>query len=314
MTSTSISAPNHCPLLDKPGRALRQRTGPELLALYKPWFGATPPDGFHAELFSDYTVTEYESPESGLRWYAPRVMAGGSFYHWLGNSFRWYYGGNKWDKKEALAYLQTAGVKSFVEVGCGNCDFIKLAAKAGIEGIGIDLSAEVVARAKAEGLNVFTLDDAQSIASPVETLCLFQTLEHLDAPLAEIRQWVDRFLPRRVMITVPCWDSIMGPSNDPLSWPPHHATAWSGLALETLGKLLGAKSTEIRYEPQTFDDFCCMFTRETADHLGGVPLRISNPSSARLRWITAKWWLGRLMRRPWAMRGHSVMAVMKFDR
>ena len=313
MSTNPSPDPAHCPLLGTAGMGLRQRTGEDLLALYQHWLGAAPPSEFHPKWFAN-TIVEYESKESGLRWYSPRVMADGAFYAWLGREFPWYYKPETWDKTKALAYLRAARVKSFVEVGCGNGSFIRMAALEGIDGAGIDLRAEVVAKARAEGLQVFTLDDTTSIKAPVEALCLFQTLEHLNAPAKEMRVWVERFRPRLLIVSVPCWDSYLGISTDPLSWPPHHATAWSGRALEVLGSQLGACSTEVFYQPLSLDDFCCAFARETVDNLDGVPLRIANPSKTRIRWLRTKWWMGRLLRRPWAMRGHSVMAAMKFDR
>ena len=313
MRNSTPNASGLCPLLGTPGEANRTLTGLGLLELYAHWFKAVPPAEFHERLFSE-AVVEYQSAESGLRWYSPHVMADGPFYAWLGSAFRWYYQAETWDKKRALAYLKAAGVRSFVEVGCGNGAFIKSAAHVGIDGTGIDLSEEVVAQARAQGLKIFTPDEALSITGPVEALCLVQTLEHLPDPLAEMRRLVERYRPRLLVLSVPCWDSILGPSSDPLSWPPHHATSWSGKALTTLGELLGARTTDVSYEPLSFDEFCSCFTHESADRLGGVPFKIQGrPSEARVRSLLAKWWLGRIFRRPWAMRGHSVMAAMKFE-
>lgn len=299
-----------CPLTGEPGQVRQRVEGRALLAEYGRLYQELPPEEFHADLFSA-PVTEYQSEKSGLRWYYPRRLADGHFYSWLTLTFPWYSRALSWDKRRALDWLQAHKVSSFLELGCGDGSFLKLAAERGIRGVGTDFSEEMIAKARAKGLRVYHASEPlPPDCEQAEVLCMFQILEHLDDPLQELRQLLARHRPKHLLVSVPSWDSILGEVMEPLSWPPHHATAWSGKALQTLGDRIGASRTEIWAEPLDFSNFCAYFYGQKEDRLSGAGLRFRGDlQHLRLRWAWLKWQIGRALRRRWALRGHSVMAA-----
>lgn len=304
---------NLCPLTGAPGHALQCIEGRELLMEYGRLYSVLPPEEFRAEFFSQ-PVTEYQSEESGLRWYSPRRLADGRFYSWLTMTFPWYSRALSWDKRRALDWLQAQNIVSFLELGCGDGSFLQLAWDRSISGVGTDFSEEMIAKARAKGLRVYHASEPlPNDFDQVEVLCMFQILEHLDDPLQELRNLLDRHKPRHLLVSVPSWDSILGEVMEPLSWPPHHATAWSGKALQTLGDRIGASHAEIWAEPLDFSNFCAYFYSQKKDRLSGSGLRFHGDlQRLRLRWAWLKWQLGRARRCRWALRGHSVMAVYTF--
>ena len=57
-----------------------------------------------------------------------------------------------------LKELQKLGAKSVIDIGCGSGVFAKLCMDAGISAVGVDLSAQMVARAKSIGINARCVD------------------------------------------------------------------------------------------------------------------------------------------------------------
>lgn len=76
--------------------------------------------------------------------------------------------------------LTALGVKTCLDVGCGSGEFMALAAKQGIQCIGIDLSAAMVQRAKALGFEVYRSDlcDIDGVFDAVTAV--FDVINYLD--------------------------------------------------------------------------------------------------------------------------------------
>ena len=189
---------------------------------------------------------------------------------------------------------------------------MNLARRAGISGIGVDTNSEGLAQARADGHEVDHAKELPSGRRLPPTVCMFQTLEHVPDPLGFVQTYVQQLKCEKLIIAVPCFESFFGYCSDPLIWPPHHFSLWSAKSLRTLACLIGFRVTQIRYQPINFDLFSGSWFREPADNLPLGPVRLSrSPGTSRLRYVYAKYYLGRLFRRHWACRYHSVLAVLQ---
>jgi SAM-dependent methyltransferase len=299
-----------CPLTGLPGRKLRCRLPDELADCYHTYFGHALPEDLVSRYFKP--IQEYENSTSGLRWFSPARLAEQDFYEYLALTYRWYYNHETWDKKFALGLLQQFGAKGVTDVGCGNGFFLNMARALGISGIGVDMNPEGVAKARSDGHQVYLATELPEDLQFPPTFCLFQTLEHVADPLRFVQTYIQSSNCDRLIISTPCFESFFGYSTDPLMWPPHHFTIWSARSLKTLANLLGFKVTHIHYQPTTFDLFTGSWFREPDDRLPLGPLRLSrSPAASRLRYVYAKYFLGRLFQRDWACRHHSILAVLE---
>lgn len=215
------------------------------------------------EKYFTQPVHEYQCDQSGLRWYAPSRLGESDFYEWLAREFPWYYSPvPTWDKIAALDFLQQTGTCGFVEIGSGGGNFLKLAREKGIEGIGIEINVEAIRSCRGEGLQVYHVDEEAAMEFPMDTLVSLQSLEHVSNPVEYMRSVLEKFPARHLIIAVPCFETLLGHTLDPLAWPPHHYTAWSRQALETFGELLGYHLDTARYEPLRFSEFNDAVQRE----------------------------------------------------
>lgn len=304
-------AGSKCLLTGTTGIILRRRTGQELIADYARYFGLEIPLEFQTRHFESDQL-EYFSPESGLRWFHPQDCAGPEFYEFLGKSLWWYYQAESWDKRLALKWLTERRVESVVEVGCGDGTFLRLAAAAGVNGVGIDTNESSMQQGREAGLALLTPGEFERAKQPAtDTLCLFQTLEHVPDPHAFLARYLNLVSPRHVLISVPSWETIEGYTRDPLIWPPHHQSLWSEKALRVLGRQLGYHLARAAYEPLSFDDFKSFARQEPIDPFPcfGFGLRASMAGSSD-RVLRFKFRLGRLFGLPWATRRHSILVQL----
>lgn len=343
MSSPAIRS--SCPLTSSEGVPLRQVAGSELANRFSSHVGITLSDKLRRRYFHN-DFTEFESASSGLRWFSPAVVADQDFYAFLARECDWYYAPESWDQRLALEFLSNQENPNFAEIGCGPGYFLEAARKQGLNGFGVDINSEALNQAREKNLVVFHPDD-DSLPENVDCLCLFQVLEHLPAPLETLRQYIFRMNPNHVIISVPCFESALGYTSDPLCWPPHHVTFWSRKSLETLGDRIGFRLSEINYDPINYRTFIKMWRRESSleSPLGTFrKTKRRDPVSRFLDWLVStsagsprgffhrffrvinyrwgdegglispppfarvRWLWFRLLGRDWANRRHSVIA------
>lgn len=295
-----------CLLTGRAGRMVATRQPDELARSYHTYLGHPLPAGLVAKYFTQ-PIDELESPESGLRWFAPPVVAGRDFYEYLGATFDWYYE-NSWDKFFTVRLLKKIGAKSFTDIGCGSGSFIKLAAEAGIRGSGIEINADAVQQAQRDGLQVHLDSTLPPDFQFSELLCMFQTLEHVPDPLGFVRNHAERSGCRRLIITMPCYESLLGFTSDPLSWPPHHISFWSEKAIRTLAELAGFRVGGIWRQPlSSFKRFRRVWGREGEQPLPESSLTLSaNPIASRWHFLKS-----RIAGRPWACWEHTIVGLLE---
>jgi SAM-dependent methyltransferase len=295
---------DRCPLTGDLGMALRRRSAHELIASYAAYSGMPLPTSLQTPYFPG-AVTEYYCAKSNLKWYSPTVLGGSDFYEHLAR-FPNYYDAETWDKLRTIDLLTALRPEKFVDIGCGEGLLLQLAAEQGIDGFGLEMNSSAVSIGRAVGLRIYSLDDPATVDEQAEVVVTLQTLEHVKDPQSWLSSILDRFTPRYAIVAVPCHDTMLGKTSDPLVWPPHHATLWSGRALQVLAKQVGYRVLKLEYEPNSWQRFDAVLNRE--------------PSPRRIAWLP-RFPRGRvgsslfralcLLKIDWVRRAHTALVLME---
>ena len=300
----SLAEPT-CPLTGVPGVFRRTRSPEDLIASHITHMGKALPPAL-ANKYLNASIAEYECLESGLRWFVPAILGGPDYYEWLGKSFDWYYDPNTWDKREALACLVRHGCRGFLEIGSGDGSFLSDAAEKNICGVGVDVNAAALERCRVKGLRVLHPSEVQDAKIDADTLVLLQSLEHVGDPVGFMRSLLEYMPVERIVVSVPCFEALMGHSSHPLLWPPHHATIWSARALATLAERLRFRVVELRYDRCTFNMFIHWRSLETTGQFADLPDIPANRIGQAIFFAYAH-----VRRHVWARRFHSVLTVFE---
>jgi len=292
-----------CPLTGHPGRAIRIRQPDELFSSFGSYYGKSLPEHLRTKYFTQ-PVYEFESRHSGLRWYRPAKLGDSDFYGKLAELFEWYYLGDTWDKTTAIGLIKLRPSDHVLEIGCGNGAFLRMLKKSGIACTGLDINESAIAQAQAAGLPAFTSAQQLPQGQKIGTLCLFQTIEHVDQPVEFLKTFVDQFQPAQIILSAPCHESLLGYTNDPLSWPPHHATAWSAKAFDHLARRIGYKVTHVDYNELEYSHFEYILSKHNRKLF-----RLPRIPKGRLSWWCFS--LGKKLGLPWATRTHSILVQLE---
>jgi len=292
-----------CPLTKAKGDLLRVRQPGELFTSYEKYLGQAFPETFKPIYFKE-PVYEFESKVSGVRWYDPGLLGNGEYYSALEKTYSWYYRPGSWDKITAVEILRDLNPASILEIGCGDGWLLSRLRDAHLPACGVEINEEAAKKCRAQGLSVFLPGDDGLKNVKSEVLCLLQTIEHVSDPLGFMAGFVKQYDPQQILLSAPCFESVLGYTTDPLSWPPHHFTAWSIKGFQTLADLLGYKVTIVKYTPMSYAELNHRFEREGVRSLPDVP---SIPYGFR-GFLKYKFY--QLRGEPWACRGHSILAVL----
>ena len=267
LNSPAVSS--RCPLTGDAGRLVSTRSRNDLISSYQSFFGVELPTEMTDKYFPP-VVHHWRSSGSGLEWYSPARMGQGDFYELLGR-LPWYYAAEYWDKNEALEILSRISPGSVLEVGCGTGAFLERMVARGIQVAGVDINRSAIAEGIRRRRNVYHSDDPGWRALAPESIVMLQCLEHVESPLSFLEPYLELPSLRRMIISVPCSESLLSRSTDPLNWPPHHATFWNLRALNTLAKLVGMHLTTWVYEPNSWTRFSQMVAAEPRQRLQRLP-------------------------------------------
>lgn len=270
---------------------------------YASYLNGALPESFR-QLYFNHDVSEFYSDVSKLRWYSPATLGDGSYYAHLAKSFSWYYSPNTWDKQAAVQWIVNRNQRRILEIGSGKGDFLELLSHENIDGAGIEINQEAIRQAKARGLNV-TLQEEISPDVSFDVLCLFQVIEHVLDPKAFLMSFIEPYKPKYVILSAPCWESLLGHTSDPLSWPPHHTTAWSEHAFSLLAKLLNYRVIHTDYQPVSYNDLNDRLQMEGSRKLPGIPYI----PVGKLGKLVFK--VSRMLGKNWAKRGHSILVILE---
>ncbi len=300
-----------CPICSASGTKISECPSDKLLLEYERYYKLQFPDTLKAKFFTHQFAENFCS-SCNLRWYSPKITGDSEYYGYLANSLPTYYSSCLWDKKFTLKFFSRENIRTFTDYGCGDGTFLSDAAPLGITGNGIDLSESAVAKTRDKGFECNLPDASDEDFTWNPTVTLFQTLEHVSDPVDFLKSIVDKSQCETLVIGVPTFEALLGYTNDPLSWPPHHVTMWSANALSRIADKIGFSLDETAYEPLDWEGFLEMWTLEKTDRLTGCPIRYKKqPSDLRIRYVYAKYLAGRLFRCRWALYRHTLVAVLR---
>jgi len=301
-----VNMGSKCLLTGKVGSARRTVAKGSMQGLYEQFYGSRLPERI-AEKYLAVDMNEFECRTSGLRWYEPRMEVSSDYYEALVDTFPWYYEFDTWDKGEVISILKKRGIGSFVDVGCGAGKVLEMGRQAGVEGYGIDLNRHAVQSANDRGLKAFLPGTVPPGLPVPEALCLLQTIEHVQDPVAFLSNLVTEHPCRTLIMSAPCHESLLGRSRDPLSWPPHHFTSWTKRSFGILAEKVGYELEEVSYWPIYFWDCHKMITenRSKFDHLPFIPAN-------RIGFYVMK--LLAALGVSWVTRQHSIVGVFRRSR
>lgn len=292
-----------CPLCGGLGESLRKRNPSELKDFYQNYTDLPLSENL-VKKYLEETISEFGCKCCCFRWYAPGILGESDFYEHLGQSTS-YYNPDSWDKRAALRLLNSLKKGTAVDVGCGDGWLIHQGIQSGWTMNGTELNANSIKTTQASGLDVHHPNDPLIVGRRADVLVSLQTLEHVEDPVGWIRCQVNMFSPKYMILAVPACDTILGYTSDPLVWPPHHRTLWSGPSLTKLASLVGFDVVTIEYEDNDWNRFNSLLSRESNRKLWSKP-KIPTGIMGRLIFSALK-----LLHFHWAARAHSVIALLK---
>lgn len=311
LTNDMMPKTAQCPICLTSGSQISKCSSDDLLREYENYYQLKLPDTLKAKFFTHQFVENF-CPSCALRWYFPKITGDSEYYGYLANALPTYYSSCQWDKKFTLDFFSRENIRSFTDYGCGDGTFLSEAAPLGITGNGIDLSESAVAKTRDKGFDCSLPDANDNDFIWNSTVTLFQTLEHVSDPVDFLKSLADRSQCETLVLSVPTFESLLGYTDDPLSWPPHHVTMWSAKALRRIADKIGFDLDETAYEPLDWEGFQEMWAPEKTDRLPGCPIRFKRqPSDLRIRYVFAKYLAGRLFRCRWALYRHTLVAVLR---
>lgn len=292
-----------CPITRKVGKLLRTKEPNELFEAYSTISKIELTKAIKDKYFKK-SVSELYSPASDLRWYHPSKLGESDFYEQLSTS-PYYYNLETWDKLKSLEILQRLQVREFIDIGCGEGWLVKKANELGISGSGIDINEKAIKEAKSQGLPLYLPSESTLKKRKFEAIVSLQTLEHISDPVDWLNHQVSTFSPRHIIIAVPAHDTMLGRTNDPLCWPPHHFTLWSAKSIHALASKLNLQVHSIEYEPNTWARFNSTLNREGRRNFNGT-FQFPKGNKGKLLFKICQ-----LLNIPWACRAHTLIAHLK---
>lgn len=187
----------------------------------------------------------------GLEFASDMREPGPDFYQFLVRS-GFAYPNDRWEWRACIERLrrrmaQGAGELVVVDLGSGGGMFMRLAgALDGVRVLGLDHNPDVVARCRAEGLDVIEggLDDlSRRWPEGVDVVTFWHVIEHVEDPVGLLEASRRRLRAGGEL----CFSVPLTPMSyehswpDPFNEPPHHLTRWNLAALDALASRLGMR-------------------------------------------------------------------------
>lgn len=189
-------------------------------------------------------------------------------------------------------HAAAAAPRSFIDVGCGRGLLVDLFAEAGFAAVGTQLSETAARAARARGADV-RVGELRELALPAGSfgiVAIYHVLEHVEAPLAELREASRLLAPGGLLLVeVPSFKrpgaKLLGPRDLCIDYP-HHLYFFTP---ETLRPLLPAAGFAIAGESHFSLEYSPVTTLQNLlNLLPGRPNRLldalrRNSASASLR-------------------------------
>jgi SAM-dependent methyltransferase len=292
-----------CPISQSSGIILRKKEPDDLFYSYDKISRINLSPEIKAKYFTK-SIEEYYSINSDLRWYHPCKLGDSDFYEELSNNPN-YYNFETWDKIKALEILKSNRQLSFIDVGCGEGWLVKKAIENGLNATGVDINEKAVGAAKISGIPLYFPEDTDLNGKTFDVLVSLQTLEHVSQPVSWLSDLISTYKPKDIIIAVPAHDTMLGRTNEPLCWPPHHFTLWSEKSIRFLAKQLNLSVLSVEYEPNTWGRFNNTLNREGRRNLNGT-IRFPKGRRGKIMFRVCQ-----LLKINWACRSHTLLAHLK---
>jgi SAM-dependent methyltransferase len=167
---------------------------------------------------------------------------------------------DRWEFAEALTAVKRKS-GTWLDVGCGRGDFLKVAESRGFKVTGLDLNQILICVARETyRLTDVHVDTMESFASVYperrfDVVSAFEVLEHLPSP----HDFIDTCLSRlskdgHLVISVPGFERRPAWVNNEVDLPPHHLVLWSETGLRTLFEKHGLTNVQIFRKPLLLGD------------------------------------------------------------
>lgn len=166
-----------------------------------------------------------------------------------------YYRFPKWEHTTVINFLANYKIRSLLEIGCANGDFIHFIRRCyRIKVSGIELNSQAVDEGKRRGLDIHSerIEMHKEKNIKYEAICSFQVIEHVSD--------VKLFFSNSLDILESGGLFIFGvPNSNPylyyfdrnhtLNMPPHHMGLWDKETVKNVAKLFNLKVIKIFIEP-----------------------------------------------------------------
>jgi SAM-dependent methyltransferase len=192
-------------------------------------------------------------PDCRLEYASPAFSVGADWY----TQFERY--GVRWEYFEVLKRLPQRPI-TLLEIGCGEGHFMEIVSRAGHRPMGVDFNARAVECATKKGLDARCADlrELLSASQTFSAFALFHVIEHLENPLATLRELAQLAEPgATIFISCPGpnrFTTAMLPQQragkrDVWDYPPFHQTRWTEPALRSALERSGWEPTHVEEEP-----------------------------------------------------------------
>jgi len=230
----------------------RARTIPRaaLLAEYKKTCDITFPQRLIKSNFSFESLQAFECRACGTMTFIPTVIGDEAYYAFLSSNLGWYYDANRWEYTKTLEVFERNNVKTFLEIGCGDGHFLKVAREGGYVGTGSELNPRSIERLKAAGFDAMSETETRDHDRVFDALAMFQVLEHVDEPYAFLTSHLHHVRRGGLIIlstpvTPSCAASV---ARHVLSVPPHHQSMPTAAGHLSLAHRIGCVCEEMLFD------------------------------------------------------------------
>lgn len=231
-----------CPLSGKDGQLAERVRASDLVRIYEGKLKISIGRYFEQVDYIDLFFCN----ESGLLYCDPCITGDARFYSALQSVDNYYMA----ERPEFLTALKYLG-QSVLEVGCGSGRFAEYVGKARYKGLELNVGAVEEAQKKGVDVTAQQLKDyLLSESEIIDTVCVFQVLEHVENPADFIADCVRSINKGYLIFSLPDAGSFMcRAKNNPLNLPPHHVTWWTEKTFRYIEKAYGLELVELKKEP-----------------------------------------------------------------
>jgi 2-polyprenyl-3-methyl-5-hydroxy-6-metoxy-1,4-benzoquinol methylase len=298
-----MSEPPICPLSCAEGSKVGQFEALDLVRAYLDYYEVTLPKSIIEKYFHN-TIDRFKCPTCDLQWFRGIPSAEADFYEHL-QKYEWYYAAETWDKNLTFQVVQQLQSRRVLEIGSGGGQLIKRIAESGICAAGVELNENARKQTRSEGLEVFDANDSMWKTFGADTIVMLQVLEHVERPVSFLQTYSISREVKNIVIAVPCTESLLARSGDPLMWLPHHVTLWSNSSLALLAEKVGFRISEFHLQPLEWPDLNWRATREKKRKLKGL----WNWPSGRTGKLLFE--IAKTLRLPWTICNHSILVTLE---